>query len=58
MFQLVMVQVIQAERERELEAAIRVRQLLRPRDGAIDPAPAVASAIKRPLTVRVRPTEG
>ena len=60
MFQLGLFEVIQAEREREIETAIRRRQLLRPQDGATDPVSASSrpGAKGRSLAVRVRPTGG
>lgn len=57
MLQLGLIDVMQAEREREIEEAIRRRQLLRPRDE--DEAPTVdGRADARPFTARARPTEG
>jgi len=60
MFQLGLVEVIQAEREREIESAIRRRQLLRPRDSAAEPVPAPnrTTTKGRNLAPRVRPTGG
>lgn len=60
MFQLGLMEVIQADREREVETAIRRRQLLRPRDGATErvPAPIQTTTKGRNLAVRVRPTGG
>jgi len=60
MFQLGLMEAIQAEREREIESAIRRRQLLRPPDSAAEPAPAPnqTTAKGRSLAVRVRPTGG
>lgn len=60
MFQLGLIEVIQADREREVVAAIRRRQLLQPQDG---PTESVAARIRtaakgRTLAVRVRPTGG
>ena len=57
MFQLGLMEVMQADREREMESAIRRRQLLRPQDGPREPAPAQA-AKGRTMAVRVRPTGG
>jgi len=60
MFQLGLVEVIQADREREIVAAIRRRQLLHPQDGPTEAvaAPNHAAAKGRTLAVRVRPTGG
>lgn len=60
MFQLGLVEVIQADRERDIEAAIRRRRLLRPQDGPTESvaAPISAAAKGRALAVRVRPTGG
>lgn len=60
MFQLGLVEVIQADRERNIEAAIRRRRLLRPQDGPTESvaAPIPAAAKGRALAVRVRPTGG
>jgi hypothetical protein len=37
-YQLWLMKVMQEEREREIETAIRVRRLLRPQDGVTEPA--------------------
>jgi hypothetical protein len=59
MFQLGLAEVIQADREREIELAIRRRQLLRPQDGPTESGSAAVHATKaRALTVRVRSTGG
>ncbi len=59
MLQLGMIDVIQAEREREIQAAIRRRRLLRPQDDAIEPTSDSLHATRgRPLAIRVRPTGG
>jgi hypothetical protein len=60
MFQLGLVEVIQADREREVVAAIRRRQLLRPQDGPSESAAAPIQAVAkgRALSVRARPTGG
>jgi hypothetical protein len=59
MFQLGLVEVIQADREREIAAAIRRRQLLQTQDGPTDPAAPIRSDGKRrTLAVRVGPTGG
>jgi hypothetical protein len=59
MFLLGLAEVIQADREREIQSAIRRRQLLRPQDAATEPVPATIQPTKRrTLAVRVRPTGG
>lgn len=59
MFQLGLAEVIQADREREVAAAMRRRQLLRPQDGPTESAAPIQAAAKgRALSVRVRPTGG
>ena len=60
MFQLGLVYIAQIDREREIEAAIRRRQLLRPRDGATEPSPSTArrSAGAPSLAIRARTTGG
>lgn len=60
MFQLVLVEVIQADREREVVAAIRRRRLLRPQAGPTESVetPSQAGAKGRTPAVRVRPTGG
>jgi len=59
MWQLGLIEVIQAEREREIQAAMRRRRLLRPEDDAIEPMSDSHHALKgRTLAVRVRPTGG
>jgi hypothetical protein len=57
MFQLGLMEVIQADREREIESAIRRRQLLRPQDGPRETAQ-VRTPKGRTMAVRVRPTGG
>jgi hypothetical protein len=57
MLQFGLIDVIQAEREREIEEAIQRRLLLEPRDEAEPPA-ASRRAEARPMTVRARTTEG
>jgi hypothetical protein len=60
MFQLVLADIIQSEREREIEKAIRRRQLLTPQDGATEPAENEnrRTSDAHALAVRVRPTTG
>lgn len=60
MYHVVFAQIIHAERERELEEAIRRRQLLRPQEEAIEPDETTDRRNRegRPLTPRVRPTTG
>ena len=59
MWQMGLIEVIQAEREREIQAAMRRRRLMRPEDDAIEPLSESHRAIKgRALAVRVRPTGG
>ena len=59
MFYLGLIDIILAEREREIQSAIRRRRLLHVEDGAVEiPAPVRRSAEGRPLSVRVRPTGG
>jgi hypothetical protein len=60
MFQLGLFEVIQADREREVAAAIRRRQLLRPQDGPTESVavPVHSAAKGRTLAVRVRSTGG
>lgn len=57
---LLIAQIIHAERERELEEAIRRRRLLRPREETIEPFGAANRRVDeaRALTPRVRPTGG
>lgn len=57
MLQFGLIDVIQAEREREIEEAIRRRLLLEPQDDAEPPA-ASPRAEARTLPVRARTTEG
>jgi len=60
MYHVLFAQIIHAERERELEAAIRRRRLLRPQDQTIDPAVDASPRGNDPrtLTARARPTGG
>ena len=60
MFQLALIEIMQAEREREIETAIRRRRLLRPQDEGTEPnqADGRRTTDARALTVRVRPTGG
>jgi len=60
MFHVVFAHIIHAERERELEEAIRLRQLLKPQVEAVEPpeTPDRRSREGQSLTPRVRPTGG
>jgi len=59
MFHLGLIDIILAEREREIENAMRRRRLLRPEDGATEPAATARStSANRGLTARTRPTGG
>jgi len=60
MYHVFFAQIIHAERERELEAAIRRRQLLRPQDQKTEPSAATGPRDSEPraLTARARPTGG
>jgi hypothetical protein len=60
MFGLGLIEVIQAEREREIQLAIRRRRLLRPQDDAIEPMTGSLHPTPkgRALTARVGPTGG
>ena len=59
MFQFGLLQVIQAEREREIELEIRRRQLLQSRDGATGRASTATHVDKhRPLAARARTAGG
>jgi hypothetical protein len=60
MFQLVLADIIQIEREREIEKAIRRRQLPKPQDGATELAENEnrRTTDAQALAVRVRPTTG
>ena len=60
MFQMGLMDVIKAEREREIASVIRTRRLLRPGEDAVDmvPAPVRATNETRHLTVRPRPSGG
>ena len=59
MFQFGLLQVIQAEREREIELEIRRRQLLRSWDGGTGRAsPATHADKRRPLAARARTAGG
>lgn len=60
MYHVIFAHIIHAERERELEEAIRLRQLLRPQDEAIEPPEATdrRSREGQTLAPRVRPTAG
>lgn len=60
MFQLGLIETIQAEREREIERAIRRRRLLKPQDEATEPFDGVTRRMTegRLLGIRVRLTGG
>ena len=60
MYHVVFAHIMQAEREREIDAAIRRRQLLHPQDETIEPAETRdrRTAEARTLTPRARPTGG
>jgi hypothetical protein len=59
MFHLGLIEAMQAEREREIQAAIQRRRLLRPQDESTEPKSESLQATKgRNLAIRVRPTEG
>jgi len=59
MFQLGLVEIILAERQREIEIAMRRRRLLKPEDGAADvPAQARPAGHGRSLATRARPSAG
>jgi hypothetical protein len=60
MFQMGLMDVMRAEREREIASAIRTRRLLNPRDEATDaPAPVHATNETRRLAIRAaRPSGG
>jgi hypothetical protein len=59
MFHLGIVNLIIAEREREIESNIRRQRWLRPEDAAIDPVvPVRRSEHSRSMAIRVRPTGG
>jgi hypothetical protein len=60
MFQMGLMEVIQAEREREIASVIRTRRLLQQRDGAIDSAPAPVHETNetRRLAVRAARSSG
>lgn len=54
MFQMGLMDVMQAEREREIASAIRTRRLLRPNDDAAEVVPAPGRAISETRRVAVR----
>ncbi len=57
MFQLGLIDIIVADREREIEAAIRRRRLMKPEEGATEPTtPVRRTSNGRALAIRVRPT--
>jgi hypothetical protein len=59
MFHLGLVDVIVAEREREIEENLRRRRLMKPEAGAAESvAPVRRASDCRPMAVRVRPSGG
>jgi hypothetical protein len=60
MFHVLFANIIHAEREREIEEAMRRRRLLRPQDETIESSEARdrRTSEGRSLTPRVRPTGG
>lgn len=56
MYHVVFAQIMQADREREIEAAIRRRRLLKPEDESVEPLEATVSRSGpgRTLAPRVR----
>lgn len=59
MFQLGLIYIIVADREREIEASIRRRRLMKPEDGATEPStPNRRTSDGRSLVIRARPTRG
>jgi hypothetical protein len=59
MFQLVLAEIIVADRERDIEASLRRRRLVKPEDGATEAStPNRRPADGRALSIRVRPTGG
>lgn len=59
MMELALVEVMLAEREREVESIVRRRRLLRPQEiGDPDPAVTRREAAGRSLAVRTRATSG
>ena len=60
MYYVVFAHIIHAEREREIEEALRRRKLLQPQDETIEPGEARdrRTSDARTLTPRARPTGG
>ena len=60
MYHVLFAQIIHAERERELQAAIRRRHLLRPQEQTVEPSGDGSRRANDPrtLTARARPTGG
>jgi hypothetical protein len=60
MFQMGLMDVMRAEREREIASAMRVRRLLQPQDGAVEAAPAPVQEANetRRLAVRAARSSG
>lgn len=59
MLQLGLIEAILADREREIQADLRRRRLMKPEDGATEPpAQARRASDGRALAIRVRPTTG
>lgn len=59
MLHLGLIEAIMAEREREIEAALRQRRLMKPEDNATEPSSQTRRANdRRALAMRVRPTAG
>ena len=60
MFQLPLVYILHADREREIEAAIRRHRLLKPQDSATEPDQTALrhAPAGRTLSVRIRPSRG
>ncbi len=57
MFQLGLIDIILADREREIEASIRRRRLMKPEDSATEPStPTRRASDGRAMAVRVRST--
>ena len=59
MFQLTLAEILVADREREIQNSLRRRRLMKPDDGATDPATLVRPVVDpRALSIRVRPSGG
>ena len=54
MFQMGLLDVMRAEREREIASAIRTRRLLNPRDESTEPAPGAAHVTSETRRLAVR----